>query len=51
MLEPHVLASWSGTRVPTAGRDRCGEGVKERPAPGVAHRMALDDEWPRRGTR
>ena len=51
MLEPHVPALRSGIRVPMSRRGRCGDGVKDCSAPGVALRMALDDEWPRRGNR
>jgi hypothetical protein len=50
MLEPLVPALRSGTGVPGA-RHACGDGAEDCAAPGVLRRMALDDEWPRRGTR
>jgi len=49
MHELHVPALRSGTGVPGCRRGKCGDGVKDCSAPGVALRMALDDEWPRRG--
>jgi hypothetical protein len=51
MLEPLVPALRSGTGVPGARRDTRGDGVEDCAAPGVLRRTALDDEWPRRGTR